>query len=373
MSHEIRTPLAAILGFTGLLGTRPGLDEVSLGYLERVNFAGQALLALVNDILDFSKLEAGQVEVTPKSISPTQLAQGSLLIFTPQAEAKGLALHFLAEDGVPDLVRLDPDRMRQVLLNLIGNAVKFTDAGSVTLRLGYNSKAQQLHVAVEDTGPGLTRAQQKKLFQRFSQVDGSSTRRHGGTGLGLAICKAVVEAMGGSIGVRAAPGVGSTFHFYMAAPEVTATAVHDLEAAPAPRIEDVRVLVVDDNPANRLLASTILEGVGAEVTLAASGEEGVETALALPFDVILMDMRMPGMDGETAVQRLRSQPGPNQAIPILAFTADADLSRFTDPAGGFTGAVSKPLQPDALLTAIAQCTGWDDADTGSDGDRANAA
>jgi signal transduction histidine kinase len=197
MSHEIRTPLTAVIGFSGLLAQRPELDEISQRYVQRVSSAGQALLAIVNDVLDFSKLEAGQVEITPRPVSPLAVAQDALALFAPQADTKGLWLECQVEGELPERVMIDPDRVRQVLLNLVGNAIKFTEHGAVRLFVGYDSRAARLRMRVEDTGAGISADQQAKLFQRFSQVDASSTRKHGGTGLGLAICKGLTEAMGG--------------------------------------------------------------------------------------------------------------------------------------------------------------------------------
>ncbi|WP_340643808.1 PAS domain S-box protein [Phenylobacterium sp.] len=358
MSHEIRTPLTAILGFTGLLSAREGLDEIARGHVDRVAGAGQALLSIVNDVLDFSKLEAGQYEIKPRPVCPVEVAHEALLMFAPQAEAKGLALEFQADDGVPEALSLDPERLRQVLLNLVGNAIKFTDQGLVCLRLRYDTGLQRLHVAVQDSGSGLTPEQQAGLFQRFSQVDASSTRRHGGTGLGLAICKGLTEAMGGEIGVTGAPGQGSTFSFFIAAPVAAAVSPTAEEGRQGLDLEGVRVLVVDDNPMNRELARAVLESAGAEITEAGDGQQGLLTATQLPFDVILLDIRMPVMDGPEALRRLRAEPGPNASIPILAFSADADLERYAEQ-DGFDDVVRKPVDAASLIQAIAHWTRWD--------------
>ncbi|MDP3853103.1 PAS domain S-box protein [Phenylobacterium sp.] len=356
MSHEIRTPLTAILGFTKLLSGREDLDAVAATQVQRVAGASQALLSIVNDILDFSKLEAGQVEIASRPVDPAQVLREALLLLSPQADAKGLALHF-ADENLPDCVRIDPDRVRQVLLNLIGNAVKFTETGGVRLVAAYDDEIQQLTVRIEDTGAGLGEAAQRKLFQRFSQVDASSTRRHGGTGLGLAICKGLVEAMGGAIGVSSIPGEGSCFFFSLDAPRAEAVGRPDPDAADTPSLDGVRILVVDDNAMNRELARAILGHIGAEVSEAADGLAAVEAAQALPYDVILLDIRMPGLDGPATLARIRGEPGPNQDVPILAFSADADLERFATQ--GFDGVVAKPLDAAALVGAIALALQWD--------------
>ncbi|WP_165186131.1 PAS domain S-box protein [Caulobacter soli] len=360
MSHEIRTPLTAVIGFSGLLNQRPDLDEVSRRYVQRVSSAGQALLAIVNDVLDFSKLEAGQVEITPRPASPLGVAQDALALFAPQADAKGLWLECEAEGDLPAQVMIDPDRVRQVLLNLVGNAVKFTEHGAVRLFVGYDADTATLRMRVEDTGAGMSAEQQTKLFQRFSQVDASSTRKHGGTGLGLAICKGLTEAMDGGITVTSVPGQGTVFSFHIAAEVVAGAAVTSSMTAPAAdvrRLDGVRVLVVDDNFVNRELARTVLEHMGAEVAEAGGGRAAIDAASIEPFDCILMDLRMPGVSGSDALCAIRDTSGPNQDVPILAFTADADLGLLGQD-HGFDGLVSKPIMAGDLIEAVDQCTRW---------------
>ncbi len=358
MSHEIRTPLTAILGFTSLLAGRSDLDDGARTQVQRVSGAGQALLSIVNDILDFSKLEAGQVEIAARPVSPADVLRDTVLMFSPQAEAKGLTLAFVAEDDLPQAVLIDPDRVRQVLLNLMGNAVKFTEQGSVRVVATYSREEQRLQVRVEDSGAGMSKVQQQKLFQRFSQVDASSTRRHGGTGLGLAICKGLVEAMGGEIGVRSQPGHGSVFHFQIDAPPAEAPTATAASTDLAGGLADIRVLVVDDNPTNRELARAILESLGAEVTEAQDGAAAVELASLLPVDVILLDIRMPGLSGPETLARIRAEDGPNQDVPILAFTADIDLDDLNLD-HGFDGLVRKPIAAADLAAAIHRCTLWE--------------
>jgi PAS domain S-box-containing protein len=356
MSHEIRTPLTAILGFTGLLTTGSDLGAEAKNHVQRIAGAGQALLSIVNDILDFSKLEAGQVEIKPGPGSPGAVLDEALMLFSPQADAKGLKLSLVGAESLPPCVSLDRDRLRQVLLNLIGNAVKFTEAGEVRLAATYDQETGRLNVRVQDTGAGMNKAQQQRLFQRFSQVDASSTRRHGGTGLGLAICKGLLEAMGGEIGVRSRPGHGSVFHFSIDAPR--ATAAEDAAGCPSyVGFAGARILVADDNPVNRELVRAILAPLGVDLTEAVDGPSALEAALSLPFDLILMDVRMPGLDGPEVVSRLRRQTGPNMDVPMLAFTADADLRRF-EGAADFDGAVSKPISPTVLVESLAHHLDW---------------
>ncbi|HEY0647081.1 PAS domain S-box protein [Phenylobacterium sp.] len=361
MSHELRTPLTSVLGFTKLALEQPELAPLTRTYVERVSDASRALLSAVNDILDFSKLEAGQVTFQTQAVALAGLTRSALHLFQPQAGAKDLQLIFDCDLADDHAAMLDPDRMRQVLLNLIGNAVKFTETGSVTLSVAYDDGAQALHVAVRDTGAGIPADRIDRLFKRFSQVDGSLTRT-GGTGLGLAICKGIVEAMGGEIGVTSEVGQGSCFAFTVPAPRTQA-----VTSAPAGPSQDqvafggVRVLIVDDHPANRELVGLILAGVGAEVTEAEDGVAAAELAAQWPYDVILMDVRMPRLDGPGALARIRSEPGPNGATPILAFTADADAESGAQLlAAGFQGLVAKPVSPPDLVAAVAQASAFAD-------------
>jgi len=364
MSHEIRTPLTSILGFTGLLAGRNDLSEPAQMMVSRVKGATKALQSIVNDILDFSKLEAGQMTIDPKPVDVVEVAEEALAMFGPQAEAKSLQLEFEATPAIPGHVLLDPDRLRQILLNLIGNAVKFTDEGTVRLRLDHDASDQTLRVRVEDTGAGMDEAQRARLFQRFSQVDGSSTRRHGGTGLGLAICRALTEAMGGEIGVESTPGQGSAFHFYIDAPAAFSPFQSEGETSSSVSLSGVRVLIADDNAANRELARTLLQQFDAEVTEAVDGEEVVSLAAGAPFDAILLDLKMPVLDGPGSLHRIRTEPGPNQDTPILAFTAD-DADTVNCGAGGFDGVVAKPIVAATMLDCILRASQGEPQRSGS--------
>jgi PAS domain S-box-containing protein len=356
MSHEIRTPLTAVLGFTRLLREVEGLPDAAQAYVGKIAGAGNGLLAIVNDILDFSKLEAGRFEVRARPVELVVACRETLELFSGQAEAKGLTLAFETAPGVPQTAMLDGDRLRQMLINLLGNAVKFTEAGGVVLRLGPAERPGEIVIDVVDTGAGLSPAAQAALFQRFTQIDGSMTRQHGGTGLGLAICRGIAEAMGGAVSVESELGVGSTFRIVVPAPAAELPAELAQEHAPPP-IDGLRIFVVDDNAANRELARRILQAAGAEVEEADSGEAALERLALAPHDVVLMDLRMPGLDGRGALKRLREAPGPNQDIPVLVFTADADLQADGDLAG-FDGLVRKPIQPLEMYMAIARATEW---------------
>ena len=357
MSHELRTPLTSIIGFTALAVEQPELGDTTRGYVERVATASRALLCTVNDILDFSKLEAGQVTFSPAPVGLAKLTQSTLDLFAPLSGAKDLKLTL--ETDAPILL-IDGDRVRQVLLNLVGNAVKFTDEGSVTLCASYDLDSGTLEVGVSDTGPGLSSEQIDSLFKRFSQIDGSLTRAHGGTGLGLAICKGLVEAMGGEIGVESTLGQGSRFWFRIPAPQALLVPNAIPTGQEAMGLAGLRVLVADDHPANRELARLFLTGLGVEVTEACDGSEAVELSQVTPFDLILMDLRMPGMDGVEAMNAIRGSAGLNDAIPILAFTADADDATIARLATlGFEAVVPKPLNPGALMAAITRALSFE--------------
>nr|MBP9754545.1 response regulator [Phenylobacterium sp.] len=232
-------------------------------------------------------------------------------------------------------------------------AVKFTEAGSVRLKVAYARDLERLHLFVADTGVGMDASQTARLFQRFSQVDAASTRKHGGTGLGLAICKGLVEAMGGGVSVESTPGQGSVFHVHLWAPptDLAGPAEPASEAAPA---EDLRVLVVDDNDVNRELARLLLESFGVRVSEAQDGEAALTLAQIDSVDLILMDIRMPRLDGPSTLRRLRAQPGPNQGVPVLAFSADADLEG-APWAREFDGLVRKPIVAAELLAEMDRC------------------
>ncbi|MDP3491687.1 MAG: PAS domain S-box protein [Hyphomonadaceae bacterium] len=361
MSHELRTPLTSIIGFIGLAAEQADLADLTRNYIDRVGNASRALLCTVNDILDFSKLEAGQVAIHPEAVSVSKLCRDTLDLFTPQAGAKDLGLSLDGGASGDDLVLLiDPDRLRQILLNLVSNAVKFTTVGGVALRTRYDDDTGNLRVEVADTGEGISQDKQERLFKRFSQIDGSLTRTQSGTGLGLAICKGLVEAMGGHIGIESRAGEGSCFWFEIPSQRaVLAQTPRVYEASDQISFTGVRVLVVDDHAANRELARLFLTGVGAEITEAADGEAAAQMASEAPYDVILMDVQMPGLDGPGALRKIRAAPGPNDMTPILAFTADADpAARSKLISLGFEDVVGKPVEPQALIAAVGRATAF---------------
>ena len=362
MSHELRTPLTSVLGFTRLALDQPELLETTRGYIAKASNAGAALLSTVNDILDFSKLESGQLQIRQEPCDPTRICAETLELFSAAAAAKGVTLRF-APGEVPDSLSIDPNRLRQLLLNLVGNAVKFSDDGEVRLDLDWSASDGRLRVSIQDHGPGIAPDQQSLLFRRFSQVDGSSTRRHGGTGLGLAICMGLVEAMGGEIGVESELSQGARFFFEIPAPRATATLADALAEGPM-FAAGVRVLVADDHAVNRELVRAVLVPLGAELTEASNGAEAVARAGEAPFDLILMDLRMPEMDGLAAMQAIRRGDGPNRSAPILAFSAGADAPGAAERRqAGFDGDLAKPVMPADLVNAVSRHTcGWDEDD-----------
>ena len=358
MSHEIRTPLTSIVGFSRLLSEQPDLSATSTNFATRIVTATQSLLAIVNDVLDFSKIEAGQARIEPRPTALRALILDVAGLFEAQAAEKGVNLDVDLSDGLADWAMVDPDRLRQILLNLTGNAVKFTAAGSVRVRADW-SEAAGLKISVQDTGPGISEEGQERLFRRFSQVDRASNRIEGGTGLGLAICSGLVEAMGGEIGVESAVGQGSRFWFRLPAPRAEApAAVAALPSSQSPASgERARLLIVDDNEANRELVSHLLAALDMDMAFATSGEDAIVAAGVDRFDLILMDIRMPGMGGEAAMGQIRAGGGPNAEVPILAFTADVDGQATERLLGaGFDGHVPKPIDARALITSIVQWT-----------------
>jgi PAS domain S-box-containing protein len=356
MSHEIRTPLTSIIGYSGLLGNMKDLPAPARSHIDRIVTGGQTLLSVVNDILDFSKMEAGQVDLDPRPFDPRAFVHEAVNLVRAQAEAKGLKLDVNIAEAVPPWVCADSDRLRQILLNLLSNAIKFTAVGGVALDVDYMaSSGGKLSVSVTDTGVGIPQSLVERLFQRFSQGDSSTARQFGGTGLGLAISKSLAELMGGAIGVRSREGEGSTFWFTVDAP--IAEQAEPTRTEDEPRMAPARLLLVDDVSANRDLVAAMLEPFDIEIVQASSGAAAIEQAAAQPFDLILMDVQMPGMDGMAATAAIRRSPGANRDTPILALTADVmpEQVRACRNAG-MSDHLGKPIDPRTLLTKIAEWT-----------------
>jgi len=355
MSHEIRTPMNGVMGVLHLLKTE-ALSAEGRGMLEEALTCGEMLAELLNDVIDFSKIEAGRLELSNQPLDPGELAQGVARLLHPQAHAKGLALKVEADPGV-GWVSADPLRLRQALFNLVGNAVKFTLEGAVTLRCRRGDAPGRLRFEVQDTGVGVPLDVQPRIFQRFDQGDASTTRRFGGSGLGLAITRKLAEMMGGDVGFTSTEGVGSVFWIEVAAePAIAPDAVAEVGGDV---LGGLRILVVEDNATNRVIATKLLENLGAEVETAADGLLGVEAARRATYDLILMDVQMPGIDGLEASRRIRRLPGESAHTPIVALTANV-LAHQRDAylQAGMNGVVGKPISPAALVTEIARlCVG----------------
>jgi PAS domain S-box-containing protein len=350
MSHEIRTPMNGVMGVLHLLKSEQ-LTEDGRKMLEEALSCGQMLAELLNDVIDFSKIEAGRLELACEPVDVASLVEGVARLLRPQADARGLNLD-LSVDSQVGWVRADPVRLRQALFNLVGNAVKFTERGRVTIRC-FRPMAGALRFEVEDTGVGIPKAAQSRIFQRFDQGDASTTRKFGGSGLGLAITKRLAEIMSGDVGFTSVEGQGSTFWLEIAAEPAAAEARPTDDVAGV--LEGFRILVVEDNATNRMIASKLLEGLGASVETAADGYLGVEAAERGGFDIILMDVQMPGIDGLEAARRIRSLGGQAAATPIVALTANVlshQKRRYLD--AGMDGVVGKPISPGALIAEIAR-------------------
>ncbi|ARJ65248.1 hybrid sensor histidine kinase/response regulator [Magnetospirillum sp. ME-1] len=353
MSHEIRTPMNSILGMVHLLMDRP-LAAEDREKLAVVHDSGAALLGIINDILDFSRLEADgvQFETAPFNLGAT--VQGVVSLLHGRASEKGLSLSLDASAPLPGWVSGDGARLRQVLINLIGNAIKFTAQGGIVLRLARVAEADGYEFSVTDTGIGLDADQAASLFQPFHQADASISRRFGGSGLGLAICKKLVEAQGGTIGVDSAKGLGSRFWFRLDYPPAAAPAVESSRCDP-PALRPLSILLAEDNAFNQKVAAGLLSREGHRVTVAGNGLEALDKLRQENFDLILMDMQMPEMDGPEAARRIRAMPGPVARMPIIALTANAmveDIARCR--AAGMDAHVAKPIDPLLLRSTIAE-------------------
>jgi signal transduction histidine kinase/CheY-like chemotaxis protein len=362
MSHEIRTPMNGVLGSLELLRT----SSLSPGQLELVRTAassGRSLMGILNDVLDHSKLEAGKLELSPQPVSLRALGGAVATLFRANAEAKGLRLALDIHDEVPDHVLVDGQRLKQVLLNLLGNAIKFTDHGEVWLVLtpgrAQPAGRSAVRFIVQDTGVGIAADELPTLFTSFGQGSNAARRKRGGTGLGLSISQRIVEAMGGHIQVASEPGVGSRFEFELLLPRIQEPAAAAIDSAmgdldPLKRTSG-RVLLVEDNAINQMVGSQMLQRLGAEVVVAANGQEAIDVLTRVPVDLVLMDCQMPVLDGYEATRRIREREkrAQRRRVPIVAVTAESfesDMRRARE--AGMDAHLAKPYTLGGLRAVL---------------------
>jgi signal transduction histidine kinase/FixJ family two-component response regulator len=365
MSHELRTPMTAVLGYAELLLDHDLTAEARIDHVFTIRRNGEHLLAVINDILDLSKIEAGRMTVERIPCSPSQLVSDVVSLLHVRAASKGITVQVRYQTPIPELIRTDPTRLRQLLLNLLGNAIKFTERGSVQLLVRCDAAREQIAFEVADTGIGLSAEHLERLFQPFTQADTSTTRVFGGTGLGLAICHRLAGMLGGDIQVTSVLGRGSSFVLTLGTGPLGDVRMIEGPSAPAPATKrapppPVRlhgsVLLAEDSRANQVLLATFLRKAGAEVTIAENGRIAVDEALARQsaghgFDVILMDMQMPVLDGYSATTTLR-QAGYRR--PVVALTAHAmggDQEKCLS--AGCDDYLTKPVERGALIAKVA--------------------
>jgi signal transduction histidine kinase/CheY-like chemotaxis protein len=356
MSHELRTPFQGLLGMLELLD-QGALDSAQRRQLVVARDAASHLLAVLDDVLDISRLEAGTLTLQSEPVAPRDLLADVRALMAPAADRKHLSFETRCDASVPARMRLDGLRVRQVLFNLLSNAIKFTERGGVLIEAAVRDG--ELVIAVADTGIGMDEATRALLFQRFSQGDDSTSRRYGGTGLGLEISRSLARMMGGDITVQSAPGAGSRFELRL--PVADAVAAEPVRAAepgvPARALaatQRLRLLVAEDNEVNREVLAAMIDGLGQEAHFAQDGREALDAAASQDFDLVLMDLHMPGMDGIEAARAIRALEGGRSRVPIAALTADAfDDTRERCMAAGMDAFLPKPVSVEALARLIA--------------------
>jgi signal transduction histidine kinase/CheY-like chemotaxis protein len=361
ISHEIRTPMNGVIGLTDLM-LYSELTATQREYLGMIKSSSNALLNIINEILDFSRIEAGTLALHSASFHLRSLLQDTFTPLAVRAKEKSLALHWEIAPAVPNMLEGDPGRLRQIMINLVGNAIKFTESGEVAINISLQSNTpsepMQLLFAVRDTGIGIPQDKQVAIFQPFQQADNSITRRYGGTGLGLAISSRLINMMGGTLRVESDPGKGSIFYFSVPCKQTPAATSIQAEMKPHQPLQTTRplhVLLAEDNAVNRMLAVRLLDRAGHTVSIAENGQEALEIWLATPPDAILMDMQMPVMDGveSTILIRQQEQSRGLPRTPIIALTASA-MSSDRDKClqAGMDDFLSKPFNVRELLNVL---------------------
>ena len=362
MSHEIRTPMNGILGMLEMV-RHDETDPTKLGYLEIAHNSARSLLNVLDDVLDYSRLEAGQFSITLEPYSLAMVVEEVTNLFRSRAEAKGLSINYRIDASAPETIVGDDARVRQVLSNFVSNALKFTEEGHVEVAASYEQDTNEVCIQASDTGIGISENSLPKLFQRFSQVDTSSTRRYGGTGLGLVICKQLIDLMEGSIGVESTEGEGS--RFWITLPINLSSPIDCAEDSKSQTTEQptsassdsLKILAAEDNLVNQKVLAAMVNSLGHQITMVNNGQEALDALETESFDLILMDMQMPVLDGVSATRAIRERPEPTRDITIIALTANAmegDRERYL--AAGLDDYLSKPLQRTELAQTLERIT-----------------
>ena len=351
VSHEIRTPMNAVMAAATLLD-RSRLRPAQREQVGMLKDAGEVLVGLLNDVLDFSKIEAGKMQIEPTTTDVRDKLKGLKSRWEPRADANGVAIRLILSPDFPSGLCIDALRLQQILFNLLSNAVKFTQQGEVTVQADWMADGSTLRIRVSDTGCGIPADRLPLIFNSFEQVDAGVTRRYGGTGLGLAISKRLAELMGGALAVDSHVGVGTTFELTLPSEAVAAVDEMEEQAEAEADLSNLSILAVDDHPVNRKIVAMLLEPFGCRLSFAEDGAEAVALARDVPFDIILMDMQMPVMDGISATRAIRVE-GANRQTPVIALTANAlDVHRQAWLAVDVDNFLTKPIDPAALVSTL---------------------